>query len=325
LVDHVVEVDKSNRQERKKTEQRLLATRWDWIVSPHESLRTQLLVLRLQATRKTGYWAWFNGGIFTERIRRPMQLPEAIRQLFLLKESDAELEVLLYGYQRAYLNGDAVESGRRDSTEISRVPDWSSMQLPSFFKIHQSRLELGNEGLSAKSAELAVRHQLLGPRQSPVVFLAPGSVWPTKRWTLSGYIDCARRITSEGGRVFLFGDQSEKAIAEAICEKVPQSVILAGQTNLTESCELLALADLLICNDSGAMHMAALSGVPTIAVFGPTTLQLGYRPWQDSARVVQKDLSCRPCGKHGSQRCPIGTHACMKEVTPEMVLAQRSF
>jgi heptosyltransferase II len=61
-------------------------------------------------------------------------------------------------------------------------------------------------------------------------------------------------------------------------------------------------------------------GIPTVAVFGPTTLDLGYRPWQNRALVVQKDLECRPCGKHGAAKCPLGTHACMKTVRPPDVL-----
>jgi heptosyltransferase-2 len=68
------------------------------------------------------------------------------------------------------------------------------------------------------------------------------------------------------------------------------------------------------------MHMAALSGLPTVAAFGPTTLDLGYRPWSASAAVAQRDLPCRPCGKHGAERCPINSHACMAGLSPATVL-----
>ena len=76
----------------------------------------------------------------------------------------------------------------------------------------------------------------------------------------------------------------------------------------------------LVCNDSGAMHAAAAAGLPTVAVFGPTVLAQGFRPWQNQAMVVQRRLECRPCGKHGSDKCPIGTHACMEGIEAGEVL-----
>lgn len=67
--------------------------------------------------------------------------------------------------------------------------------------------------------------------------------------------------------------------------------------------------------------MAAVVGLPTVAVFGPTTLDLGYRPWQSRAIVVQNNLlDCRPCGLHGAQRCPLGHHQCMKDLKVERVI-----
>ena len=46
-----------------------------------------------------------------------------------------------------------------------------------------------------------------------------------------------------------------------------------------------------------------------------------YRPWQNKAVVVQnKNLDCRPCGKHGHASCPIKTHECMKSIAPSQVL-----
>jgi heptosyltransferase-2 len=55
-------------------------------------------------------------------------------------------------------------------------------------------------------------------------------------------------------------------------------------------------------------------------VFCATTPDLGFYPYTGRAIVVQRDLSCRPCGSHGGRRCPLGTEDCIRQVSPETVL-----
>ena len=72
-------------------------------------------------------------------------------------------------------------------------------------------------------------------------------------------------------------------------------------------------------NDSGPMHIAAAYKVPLVALFGPTKFK-ETSPWQDeSAKIVHLNLECMPCMK---RVCPIKTHACMKELVPEIVITE---
>jgi len=70
---------------------------------------------------------------------------------------------------------------------------------------------------------------------------------------------------------------------------------------------------LVICNDSMALHMASAFKVPNVAVFCATSPEFGFGPWENpKSAVVQDDtLACKPCRRHGSNRCPNGTEACM--------------
>jgi heptosyltransferase-2 len=63
-------------------------------------------------------------------------------------------------------------------------------------------------------------------------------------------------------------------------------------------------------------------GVPTLAIFGPTTRELGFFPYGTGHRVMQKDLACRPCSLHGTKTCPAGHFLCMRLITAEEVLAK---
>ena len=118
----------------------------------------------------------------------------------------------------------------------------------------------------------------------------------------------------------LVGSGAEKELCDRIARAVPGVLNHAGKTTLGDLVELFGGGAALVCNDSGAMHAAAVAGLPTVAIFGPTVLAQGFRPWQNHALVVQRSLTCRPCGKHGAKVCPIGTHECMEAISPGEVL-----
>ena len=163
---------------------------------------------------------------------------------------------------------------------------------------------------------------LVGVGGGPRVVIAPGSVWATKRWTVEGFATVARVLTEGGARVVLIGSSDDAPIAEGVAALAgPGVVSLAGRTDLATTVALVDEAAVLIGNDSAPVHIACARGVPVVAIFCATTPALGYGPWSDRSRVVDVDLACRPCGRHGGQRCPRGTEDCMRLVDPTRVLA----
>ncbi len=254
-----------------------------------------------------------------------MELPEALRQLALLGARDQEVRGGLDALLSEAAGRKWPEHQSMAASELRKVPEWASMSVAALAEIRTlattRQFDKILAALSPVARAFAEKHDLVNHlRHGGIAFLAPGSVWPTKMWTESSYLQCAQELSRQGYKVILFGAANEKTICQRIAAYVTDAVVLAGETSLYESTELLALGARLICNDSGAMHMAAAVDLPSVAVFGPTTLGLGYRPWQNHARAAQVELNCRPCGKHGAKKCPLGTHACMKQVTPEMVL-----
>ncbi len=79
----------------------------------------------------------------------------------------------------------------------------------------------------------------------------------------------------------------------------------------------MPLLALFVTNDSGPMHIATASGVPTLGIFGPTTRELGFFPYGPGHRVLQVDLECRPCGLHGAKSCPRGHFLCMNLISAD--------
>ncbi|MGE4095010.1 MAG: glycosyltransferase family 9 protein, partial [Candidatus Binatia bacterium] len=157
----------------------------------------------------------------------------------------------------------------------------------------------------------------------PLFVVCPGSVWPTKRWTIDGFAEVVRRLEQNYGRVLLCGGPDDVPIAQAVYEKAgKQGVNLTGQADLPTFTALIDYAQTVISNDSAPMHIAVARGIPVVAIFCATTPSLGYGPYSNRAVVVEKrDLFCRPCGRHGGPRCPRGTDDCMRLVTVEDVLS----
>ena len=163
---------------------------------------------------------------------------------------------------------------------------------------------------------------LVPPDDAPLVVMAPGSVWPTKRWAAEGFATLARALVEEGTRVLLVGGPDDRTVADRVVALAgPGVTSLAGQTDLATSIALIDRAAVRVANDSAPMHVACARGVPVVAIFCATTPALGYGPWGPRTRVVELDLACRPCGRHGGKICPRGTEDCMRLVEPARVLA----
>ncbi len=278
--------------------QRFGEMRFDLIVCPHESFRSKVLCALTAADNKIGYASWLGALVFDQTVERPMQWPEVFRQLALLGEAIPGLRERLAQLPPGFRIYDS-------------VPEWASMVMISSQQKAERRQKIIDQyGFDA---------------QKKIVALAPGSVWPTKRWPIKKFIEVARKYQFAGYHVVIVGSKDERKFGEAIQSEVASVLNLCGQTTLQQMIEVLAACDLLVSNDSGSMHMAATTSTPIVSIFGPTVLEFGYQPWSNHFRVVERQgLKCRPCSSHGGKVCPIGTHECMELIHSDAVISASS-
>jgi len=161
--------------------------------------------------------------------------------------------------------------------------------------------------------------RMSGSTSEPFVALAPGSAWGTKRWPY--YVELAKRLADDF-MVAVVGSKADSAIARAITELLPPDKVINGVGNLSllASAELIGRAQAIVTNDSAPQHLASAMGTPTLAIFGPTVPEFGFGPLAERNVVAGLDgLSCRPCDRHGPQRCPLGHWRCMRELSPDYI------
>jgi heptosyltransferase-2 len=153
-----------------------------------------------------------------------------------------------------------------------------------------------------------------GHAGEPLVAVAPGSVWATKRWPY--YAALSRRLSALG-RVVVLGGDADRELASAIAaETFGNGIDATGRLSLLGAAAMLARSRVLVSNDSAPLHLASAMNTPTVALFGPTIPAFGFGPLALSRRVAQVDmLACRPCNAHGPQHCPREHWRCMRDLT----------
>ncbi len=169
---------------------------------------------------------------------------------------------------------------------------------------------------------LLVRHGYDG---GPLLAVAPGSIWATKRWPY--FAELARSLAARG-RLVVIGGADDAPLAAAISAAIAgapgggaqRPIDATGTLSLLASAELIGRCRTLVTNDSLPQHLASAMGTPTVTVFGPTVPAFGFGPLAPrSATVGHETLDCRPCHPHGPRRCPRGHFRCMKDLPASRV------
>ncbi len=163
------------------------------------------------------------------------------------------------------------------------------------------------------------------PQKEQCVAIAPGSIWLTKRWLPERFAHLAGEL-SKKFIVFLIGAESDRDLCEMIAGSNSRIINCAGEFTLLQSAELIRRCIFIVSNDSAPMHLSVSVGTPVIAIYGATVPEFGFAPRGPFDEIVQiNGLSCRPCGIHGGNRCPIKTFDCMRTITVKDVLNKIEF
>jgi ADP-heptose:LPS heptosyltransferase len=145
--------------------------------------------------------------------------------------------------------------------------------------------------------------RLLAGVPRPWIVVAPGSTRRRNTWGAARFAAAAALLAATTkGSVALVGRDADAWATKEVRDALPDAVDLTARTTLAQLAGLLAGADLLLANDSGALHVAVAAGCPVVGVFGPSDPALTF-PYPASAGVaLAGPTPCRrPCFRRDCQ------------------------
>jgi len=161
-----------------------------------------------------------------------------------------------------------------------------------------------------------MREWLRGARtrpEAPVIAIAPAAAYgPAKEWPSGHYAALIDLIGERhGAECVLVGGPDEYARCASIAERArTPSIVAAGQTSIGELIGLLSLCAGFAGNDSGAMHLAAAIGIPSVGIFGSTN-PARTGPVGPRTAVIHQRLACSPCL---ARTCRYGHYDCLRGI-----------
>jgi len=161
------------------------------------------------------------------------------------------------------------------------------------------------------------RAPLIADIGEPFVAVCADASWATKRWPMERWRVLCRALSDMGYAVVELGTGDEPiGVRHSFIKK----------TDLREAACMLRAARLLICCDSGLMHLALAAGGRVLALFGPTDPDILARNEPKLTSIVV-DRDCRGCWNRAVEfeepgTCPLNRQTCLDAITPEQVVEQ---
>ncbi|MEW6127385.1 MAG: lipopolysaccharide heptosyltransferase II [Acidobacteriota bacterium] len=147
-----------------------------------------------------------------------------------------------------------------------------------------------------------------------------------KQWSLEKYRELIERLVKEqpDAQIVLFGAPNEAAMIQELAEGINGNIVIAaGKTTVKQVAALIERCNLLVCNDSGLMHVAVAVQTPVVAIYGPTDFNR-TAPLGSEHSIIRHKMSCSPCFKLSGdatvKACP--HHDCLNSIAADEVYYQ---
>ncbi len=179
-----------------------------------------------------------------------------------------------------------------------------------------SRLEFDISKGDAEFAENLLRSRGIKPGDI-IAGISPGASFPSRRWPLENFIEVGKILFDAGYKVIIVGAHDEGYLKDEL-EKAGGCgfILIVGETNIRQLAALIKRCAIYLVNDTGAMHIAASTGVNMVAIIGPGDIE-NYNPRKVSANAVvfYKKTACSPC-----EKTFCNSLKCLRAIKPQEVV-----
>jgi lipopolysaccharide heptosyltransferase II len=286
----------------------------------HQGLIDDVVVVRAPWTEHYSRWKKYNpfSALWVDLLRTLNQLRAKDIDLAFSARADLRDNFVLWYTRAARRVGYAFGGGGRFLTDVV-TPD---LQNPHFSNRWLRLLEpVGKKAMVREPRlQITAQEEMEGERclakfgiskQDLLVGIHPGARNPIRQWGNANFTSLARRLQAEFPVKFIWFQDPGRPAEPIEKDIAAQSLALP----VREFMAVLAKCRLLICNDSGPMHIATALGVPVVAIFGPTE-PLWFGPLGPGHQVIiQPGFWCRPCFDY----CLFDQPYCLRTIDVDMV------
>ncbi len=263
---------------------------------------TALLTGLTGATRKVGFYSFYNEGLYrgellTHRVSYNPHIHIAKNFIALINSLITENKELPYSKQR--------------------VED-DELGLPTF--------NCTDEAVTAMTLRIGEYASNYNDEKQHLVLINPNAseLLPQRRWMEDRFEALIIKILALRADILVLitGAPSEQDEAARMCDRIgdPRCVNFAGALKLAELPVLYSMAILMVTNDSGPGHFSSVTPLPTFVLFGPETPKL-YGSLGNSTPIFA-GLSCSPCVSTANHRkTPCTDNKCLQAITVDQVYA----
>jgi heptosyltransferase-2 len=160
--------------------------------------------------------------------------------------------------------------------------------------------------------------QCINPQNRAVIGVHPGAYYPSQRWPIKNFITLASDLQKKGvWLVVLLGGASEQDLLREIASALHHPTPVFQSGDLRQTAAVMTQLQVMVCNNSGPLHLAAALGVPTVSFMGPTNAARWWPVGSSHCVLRINDLACLGCE---AGICPKGSQECLQRITPDLAL-----
>jgi len=215
-----------------------------------------------------------------------------------------------------------INKGRFEKFALTRKDAKIFRTLPHSTERYLNVFKRLNFTIERALSELAKPIQSTNTNLKVNIGFAPFAKHNAKMYSLDSFKQVVSHFNKMPYKLHFFGGGSaEKRFIEEWENIFEHAVKTADELSLKDELELMKTMNVMVTMDSANMHLASLVDVPVVSVWGATHPYAGFYGYnQNPSNAVQVNLSCRPCSVFGKEPCWRGDNACLKQITPEMII-----
>lgn len=267
----------------------------------------------------------------------------------LIKDEKIEVVMDLHSVIRTWIMGFffrlkgipiySVDKGRKEKKRLiqkgiaffetlSTKEHESKLPLPHATERYRNVFERAGFNFEMQPVNLRVFNPLVQPNNKLTIGIAPFAAHPSKQWGMAKIYELVEKLLLQYPEIEinLFGGGAQEVeILQKLADYYPSVHNLAGKMSLKEEIQKISELRAFISMDSGNMHIASLTGIPVVSIWGGTHPDIGfsalYQPKENHIQIPVEVLSCRPCSVFGTAHCThVKPFACMQDLQVDDVI-----